>query len=93
VTTFLYSKQIIHMTGLLAIPFGAFAGAGIALWGWMTVRITRKFRRQLPREVLTWIVRAMGVVLIGVAAWSVIQLTQYIRDPKARPASVAARDH
>ena len=49
VTTFLYARQLVHFTGLLAIPFGVFAAAGIALWGVMTVALLRRFRHHLPR--------------------------------------------
>jgi threonine/homoserine/homoserine lactone efflux protein len=91
VTTFLYSKQIIHMTALLAVPFGAFAAAGVILWGLVMVRLLRRFRHQLPRAALTWTIRAMGVLLIGVAAWSVVELARYILDPKSRP-QVASGD-
>jgi threonine/homoserine/homoserine lactone efflux protein len=77
VTTFLYSRQLVKMTGLLAIPFGAFAAAGIILWALMMVALMKRFREHFPRAALTWIVRAMGIVLIGVAVWSLVELVRY----------------
>jgi threonine/homoserine/homoserine lactone efflux protein len=91
VTTFLFSKQLLHMTGVLAIPFGAFAAGGVALWGFLTVSLMKRFHSHVPRAAITWILRAMGVLLIGIAAWSIVELVRYIRDPKARPAVVALR--
>jgi threonine/homoserine/homoserine lactone efflux protein len=89
VTTFLYSRQLVQFTGLLAIPFGLFAATGIATWGLMTVGLLRHF--QLPRAALTWVVRAMGVVMIGIAVWSGVELGRYIlpRDPHPKSASAA----
>jgi len=41
---------------------------------------------------LTWTVRAMGILLIGVAAWSVVELARYINNPAARTPVVAIRE-
>ena len=84
VTTFLYSRQLVKMTGLLAIPFGAFAAAGIGLWALMMVALMKRFREHFPRAALTWLVRGMGIVLIGIAAWSLVELVRYFADPKDR---------
>jgi threonine/homoserine/homoserine lactone efflux protein len=78
VTTFLYSKQLVAMTALLAIPFGGFAAGGIMLWAFMMVALMRTFRERFPKGLLTWIVRGMGVVLIGVGLWSGAELVRYI---------------
>ncbi|HEY2518099.1 MAG TPA: LysE family transporter [Polyangiaceae bacterium] len=91
VTTFLYSKQIVHMTSLLAVPFGVFAALGVALWGWLTVLLLKRFRNHVPRVALTWTVRGMGILLIGIAAWSVVELAHYITDPSARTSVIAVR--
>jgi threonine/homoserine/homoserine lactone efflux protein len=78
VTTFLYSKQLVSFTPILAVPFGAFTAAGIALWGLMMVTLLRRYRNHLPDALLTWIVRIMGVVLILVAGWSGVELVKYL---------------
>ena len=78
VTTFLYSRELVRFTGLLAVPFGLFAAAGIATWGLMAVALLKRF--QLPRGTLTWIVRGMGVLMIGIGVGSAVQLGRYVVD-------------
>jgi threonine/homoserine/homoserine lactone efflux protein len=92
VTTFLYSRQLVHFTGLLAIPFGVFAAAGIAAWGFIMVGLLRRFRNDLPRGALTWVVRGMGVLLVGVGVWSAVELGEYIAHPHARSSYAGADD-
>jgi threonine/homoserine/homoserine lactone efflux protein len=84
VTTFIYSKELVQLTPILAIPFGAFAAAGIALWGLMMVTLLKRYRSRLPKKLLTWTVRIMGLVLIGVAVWSGVELARYIVEPGSR---------
>jgi threonine/homoserine/homoserine lactone efflux protein len=81
VTTFLYSKEPVSFEPVLAVPFGAFAAAGVALWGALTVTLLKRYRRHLPDALLTWVVRAMGVVLIGAGLWAGVQLVRYVRSP------------
>jgi threonine/homoserine/homoserine lactone efflux protein len=78
VTTFLYSKQLVQFTALLAIPFGCCAAAGIAVWGVAVVALLERFGRGVPRLTLTWIVRSMGVIMIGVGLWSGVALGRYV---------------
>jgi threonine/homoserine/homoserine lactone efflux protein len=85
VTTFLYSRQIVKMEGALAVPFGLCAGLGITLWARMIVWILRRFRDHFPRKTLTWVVRAMGVLLIGLGLWSLAELGHYMLAPASRP--------
>jgi threonine/homoserine/homoserine lactone efflux protein len=92
VTTFLYSRQFVRFTGLLAIPFGIFAAAGIAAWGFTMVALLKRFRDDLPRATLTWVVRAMGVLLVGVGVWSAVELGEYIAHPRARARASHAGD-
>jgi threonine/homoserine/homoserine lactone efflux protein len=90
VTTFLYSKQIVEFAPLLAVPFGAFAALGVALWGGMTVALLRRYGRHVPDVVLTWVVRAMGVVLICAGVWSGVALAKHlVRRAEGPPARVA----
>jgi threonine/homoserine/homoserine lactone efflux protein len=91
VMTFLCSRQLVHFTGVLAVPFGMFAAAGIAAWGLMVVWLLKRFRNQLPRAALAWVVRSMGVVLIGVGVRSGIELGRYVLHPKSLPKSSLAR--
>jgi threonine/homoserine/homoserine lactone efflux protein len=91
VTTFLYSRQIVQMTGTLAIPFGACAALGITLWAVFIVWLLRRFRDHFPKSVLTWVVRVMGGVLIALAAWSFVELVRWIVDPASRPKKMASQ--
>jgi len=82
VTTFIYARQIVQFTPLLALPFGVFAAAGIALWGLMMVTLLRRFRHKVPNAALTWVVRGMGVVLIAVGVWSGVELVKYVESTR-----------
>ncbi|MGZ3459448.1 MAG: LysE family transporter [Archangium sp.] len=62
---FLYSRQLVSFSGLLALPFGAAAGAGVSAWELMMVWLLRRYQRHLPRSALTWVVHAMGLLLIA----------------------------
>ena len=88
VTTFLYSRQLVRFTGLLAVPFGLFAAAGIATWGVTMVALLRHF--QLPRATLTWAVRGMGLAMIGLGLWSGVELGHYLLEPNLRPSTASA---
>jgi threonine/homoserine/homoserine lactone efflux protein len=92
VTTFLYARQLVHFTGLLAVPFGAFAAAGIAAWGLLTVALLKRFRNELPRAALTWVVRGMGVLLVGAGVWSAVELGEYVAHPHTRSSYAGADD-
>ena len=39
-----------QLTPILAIPFGVFAAAGIALWGLMMVTLLKRYRSRLPKR-------------------------------------------
>ena len=61
----------------MAITFGLAAGLGVATWFLTLILLVRRHHDRLPRKVLTWIVRAMGLILVGLALWSAVDL---IRD-------------
>ena len=90
VMTFLCSRQLVHFTGLLAVPFGMFAAAGIGVWGLMMVALLKRVRSKFPRAALAWIVRSMGIVLIAAGIWSGVELGRYILHPKSPPSSLVA---
>jgi threonine/homoserine/homoserine lactone efflux protein len=78
VTTALYSRQLVPMTSLMAIPFGLAAGAGAATWNVVLVALLRKFANHFPERAVTWTVRAMGMLLIAVAVWSGVDLVRHV---------------
>ena len=77
-TTALYARQIVKMTGLMAVPFGISAGAGIAAWYALMVWLFKRYGSKFPRGALTWTVRLMGLVLVALGLWSGIELVRYL---------------
>ncbi|HZU81768.1 MAG TPA: LysE family transporter [Polyangiaceae bacterium] len=86
---FLYSKGVRHASALYALPFGACAGVGVAAWFLVLVRVLRRYQGVLPRVALTMVVRALGVVLLGLGVWSGVQLVGWIRRPTSGVAACA----
>jgi threonine/homoserine/homoserine lactone efflux protein len=76
VTTAIYSRKIVAMTGLLALPFGLAAGGGIAAWNAVLVALLRRYHQRFPKAVLQWAIRGMGLVLIVIALWSAVDLVR-----------------
>lgn len=83
---FLYSRQLVAFSGLLALPFGAAAGAGVASWQTVLVGLLRRYESRFPRHVLTWVVRAMGLVLL---AGGVLAGLDFVRERRASTAALA----
>jgi threonine/homoserine/homoserine lactone efflux protein len=75
---FLYSKGLTGMPDIVAVPFGACAGLGVAGWVATLVAILRKYEGKVPRKVLMWTVRALGMALIGLGIWSGVQLATWL---------------
>jgi threonine/homoserine/homoserine lactone efflux protein len=75
----LYSKGL-RAPAADAAPFGVCAAGGVAGWFSALVAIMRKYEHRLPDEALTWIVRAMGLMLVGLAAWSAVDFVQALRE-------------
>jgi hypothetical protein len=44
---------------------------------------------QLPRATLTWVVRGIGVAMIGIGLWSGVELGRYLVEPKPAPEHVS----
>jgi threonine/homoserine/homoserine lactone efflux protein len=78
---FLYSKGLEGQASFVAVPFGASAAAGVALWIVCLVRLLEKYGGRLPHGAMTWVVRAMGVGLVGLGAWSCVEFVQWSRSP------------
>jgi threonine/homoserine/homoserine lactone efflux protein len=78
---FVYSKGLAVPSPLAAVPFGLSAGAGIAAWFVLLAALLRRLHGKLPRRGLTWTIRLLGLALIGLGAWSGVQLARWIRSP------------
>jgi threonine/homoserine/homoserine lactone efflux protein len=76
-TAFLFSRGLGETSALAAVPFGLCAGAGVGAWFALFVVVLRKYEGKLPRKVLTWIVRLLGLALVGLGVWSAVQLVQW----------------
>ncbi|QRK13331.1 LysE family transporter [Archangium violaceum] len=61
----LYARQLFDFSAVLALPFGAAAGAGVACWELLLVWLLRRYESRLPRSALTWVVQGMGLLLIA----------------------------
>lgn len=79
---FLYSKGLGKgldtPSGLAALLFGVSAGAGVAAWFGALVAVLRRLEGKLPEHALTWTVRVLGVALLGLGAWSGVQLVAWL---------------
>ncbi|MGH7297195.1 MAG: LysE family translocator [Polyangiaceae bacterium] len=81
---FLYSKGLGVSHPLAAIPFGACAASGIVGWFAMLVALMRRLEGRLPARALTWTIRALGIALVGLGAWSGVQLAQWLQRGRDR---------
>jgi threonine/homoserine/homoserine lactone efflux protein len=79
---FLYSRGLHEPSPAYAVPFGLCAAAGVAAWFVVLVLLLRRYHGHLPSGVLTWVVRAMGLVLVVLGLLSGAKLVRFIEDPK-----------
>ncbi|PTL75299.1 hypothetical protein DAT35_55680 [Vitiosangium sp. GDMCC 1.1324] len=87
---FLYSQQLVAFSGLLALPFGAAAGAGVASWELVFVGLLRRYQSRFSRQALAWMVRGMGVLLLVGGVITGIELVRELVSPPG-PSAHAAR--
>jgi threonine/homoserine/homoserine lactone efflux protein len=87
---FLYSKGLGDVSVWAAIPFGVCAGVGVGGWFAVLVWLLREHGSKMSRSVLTWTVRTLGVVLVGLGVWSGVQLVKWIGDDRRTPARADA---
>jgi threonine/homoserine/homoserine lactone efflux protein len=87
---FVYSKGLGQVSAWAAIPFGVCAGVGVGAWFAVLVALLRKYEGKMPRRVLTWVVRTLGVALAGLGVWSGVQLVRWIGGDRQTPAGADA---
>lgn len=76
----LYSKELAPSSASwMAAPFGASAAAGVGVWFVVLVVLIRRYRGRFRQRILQWVVRAMGLALIGLSVWSAVQLAGWLR--------------
>lgn len=76
---FLYSRGLHDASPAYAIPFGLSAVLGVSAWFLVLTALLRRLQGKLPRHALTWVVRAMGLVLVVLGLWSGVKLVRYLR--------------
>jgi threonine/homoserine/homoserine lactone efflux protein len=84
---FLYSKGLKEPPAWFAIPFCLSAAAGIGGWFGALMALLKRYGGKLPTGALTWTVRGMGLVLVGLGLWSGVQLVRFL----AAPSTYASR--
>jgi threonine/homoserine/homoserine lactone efflux protein len=87
---FLYSKGFRETSGAYAVPFGGCAGAGIAAWFFVLVRVLRSYKGKLARKRLRATVRILGVALVVLGVWSGVRLAQWLGGDRGTPVSAGA---
>jgi threonine/homoserine/homoserine lactone efflux protein len=80
---FIYSKGLGRSSALEAVPFGVSAAVGVAGWLLILVAIMRRLEGKLPRGVLTWTIRVLGIALVGLGVWSGAQFVWWARGETA----------
>ncbi|MGA3120398.1 MAG: LysE family transporter [Polyangiaceae bacterium] len=80
-----YSWGLGGQPALVSVPFGACATAGVSGWVFSFVPLLRACGGKLPRAATTWLVRAIGLALIGLGAWSGVKLATAAAQPVNRP--------
>ncbi|MBI4704287.1 MAG: LysE family transporter [Deltaproteobacteria bacterium] len=65
----LCSTGLVLLSSERAPFFAAGVGAGIAAWFAVLLAVMRRYGRRLPRVALDRCVRALGLLLLGLAAW------------------------
>lgn len=68
--TVIESRHFVEMRTAFAVPFGLAAAAGIAVWYSTLIALMTRYQSRLPRRLLTWVVRATGMLLLGIALWT-----------------------
>jgi threonine/homoserine/homoserine lactone efflux protein len=89
VAAFLHAQSLERTSALVAIPFGASAGAGVAAWFVCLVGLLRRFGAKISMRTFRWVIRAMGVALIVLGVMSAIRLVRWIARPESRTVSAA----
>lgn len=76
----LYSKEFVTLAPWMAAPFGGMAAVGVATWFFVMIDLLRRYRERFPHHVLMWVIRGMGLVLIGLGVWSAVQLATWMHE-------------
>jgi threonine/homoserine/homoserine lactone efflux protein len=75
-TAALYSRGVLEDSWTSAIAFALAAGAGVTSWNLALIGLVKRYHEHFPRKALVWIVRGMGLLLVGVGVWSAVDLVR-----------------
>jgi threonine/homoserine/homoserine lactone efflux protein len=75
----LYSKGLVEPPALYSNPFGVSEACGVAGWFFSLTVLLRRYGAHLPEAAFTWTVRAMGMLLVGLGAWSGADLVRWLQ--------------
>jgi threonine/homoserine/homoserine lactone efflux protein len=78
VAALLCSKGPNRPPAAFAIPFGLCVAGGVAAWFFSLVALLRANEKRLPEGALTWAVRGMGVLLVGLGVWSGLDFVRWL---------------
>ncbi len=73
-TAALYARGLMEDTPVMAVAFAIAAGLGVTTWNLTLIALVRRYHEHFPRKALVWIVRGMGLLLVGIGVWSAIDL-------------------
>jgi threonine/homoserine/homoserine lactone efflux protein len=72
----LYGHGLAPREPIAALPFGAAAGLGVAVWELAMVALIRKSGNRVPARLLTWVIRGMGLLVIGAGVISAVSFVR-----------------
>jgi threonine/homoserine/homoserine lactone efflux protein len=81
VVAFLSSRGTERHSVLLALPFGASAGVGVATWFACLVKLLQRLENKLPVKAFRWTIRTMGVALVVIGVGTGARLVRWMMAP------------
>jgi threonine/homoserine/homoserine lactone efflux protein len=81
VVAFLSSRGAERHSALLALPFGASVGVGVASWFACLVKLLQRLGSKLPVNAFRWTIRTMGVALVVIGVGTGVRLVRSILVP------------
>jgi threonine/homoserine/homoserine lactone efflux protein len=77
-STTLFSFGLVPSDPILALPFAVGVTLGTLAWAALLLGLARRYGSLVPRRTLDGVVRAMGVVLVGVGLAFFVPLVRYL---------------
>ena len=71
--TTLFSTGLVRFTPEMAVPFATGAALGIVGWFSLLLLLVRRFQHRLSGRLVQRLLRAMGVLLLGIGLWLAVE--------------------